>query len=223
MGSTRLPGKSMMDLCGKTVLSRVIDRVKRAANIDSVCVATTTQRRDDVLAREAEKNGVMVFRGPEDDVMLRFCGAAEMFGAGLIIRVTADNPFTEPSFIDKCAEKVLSGGFDYATMEGVPYGSNAEAVRTSALVARYPQASEYEKEHVTPAFYEEGAVFRSIRIKPEKYEARPDIRLTLDTPEDYKRLNDILAHFKGREASGIKLVEVIEYVDSVSTRVAGKI
>ena len=213
MGSTRLPGKNMLDLCGKTVLSRVIERTKGATSVDEICVATTVGKRDDVIVQEAVKNKVSVFRGAEDDVMDRYLQAAKEVKADCIVRVTADNPLTEPAYIDKCALSILSGKYDFAAMVKIPYGSNAEAVSTKSLRAIYPLAKKYDKEHVTSCFYKKEEEYNVRKILPEDYERRPDIRITLDTEADYIVLKDIFKYFKNTETSGIKLKDVIEYLD----------
>src|SRR5689334_484849 len=97
MGSTRLPGKVMMPLGGRTVLAEVVARCKTIAAADVVCVATSDLPKDDVVAREAEDCGVAVFRGDEMDVLSRYHGAAKAVGASEVLRVTADCPLIDPA------------------------------------------------------------------------------------------------------------------------------
>jgi spore coat polysaccharide biosynthesis protein SpsF len=214
MASTRLPGKNMMDLCGKSVLTRVIERTKYAVEIDEICVATTTDHRDDIIEVEAVKNGVFVFRGPEDDVLDRFLKAADHMQADYIVRITADNPLTSPEYINKCSLIVREKAVDFAAMVNVPYGSNAEAVRTDVLRSIYERSDPGDKEHVTSYFYKNEDKYNISKLEPDDKEMRPDIRITLDTKEDYDLLQDVFEHFRDIETPLIRLTDVIDYLDS---------
>lgn len=212
MGSTRLPGKAMLELCGKSVLTRVIERVKGANAATDICVATTTCPEDEVVVKEAEKNNVKVYRGSEDDVLDRYCKAADMMEADYIVRIPADNPLTEPRFIDMCVEEVISNGLDYAIMKekNVPYGSNVEVVSRDTLLSIYERSTAEEKEHVTAFIRNNPEKFRVSFVEPPEALRHTNIRLTMDTPDDYKWLKRIFEHFKNSPTEEIKLEYVIE-------------
>ena len=110
MGSTRLPGKMMMDLCGYPVLHWVLYRLKRATGLAGIVLATTDLERDEPLAELALGLGIQVFRGSETDVLGRFIAAARRFGADPVVRVCADNPMIAPEEIDRLIS-LLSGQF----------------------------------------------------------------------------------------------------------------
>ena len=103
MGSTRLPGKSMMDMAGQPLVGRIIERVKRCETPDVVVLATTEKPEDDTLAALAEEHGIPCFRGSENDLVKRYLDAAARYGAELILRLPADNAAPEPSEIDRMA------------------------------------------------------------------------------------------------------------------------
>ena len=90
IGSTRLPGKVLMDLEGKTVLERVVERVKGSKFVSEIIVATTTSEKDDELEKLCKKIGVKVFRGSEDDVLDRYYEASKLFNPDNIVRITSD-------------------------------------------------------------------------------------------------------------------------------------
>src|SRR5579864_3423769 len=90
MGSTRLPGKVLMDLCGVSVLGRVVRRLRRAALLDEIVVATTGQPDEDAIVRECKRLQVAYFRGSETDVLDRYYRAARQFRAEVVMRITAD-------------------------------------------------------------------------------------------------------------------------------------
>src|SRR5438105_4757601 len=100
MGSARLPGKVLMDLGGTTVLARVVRRLRRAARVDGVVVATSTAAVDDAIVRECERLKVSCFRGSEEDVLDRYYKAAQEYRATAVVRITADCPLIDPELID---------------------------------------------------------------------------------------------------------------------------
>ncbi len=101
MGSTRLPGKVLLDIGGKTMLERVVARARRARTADEVAVATSLSPGDDAVVREAGRLGLRAYRGSEERVLDRYYEAAKAFGADVVIRVTADCPLIDPEIIDK--------------------------------------------------------------------------------------------------------------------------
>ncbi len=101
--SSRLPGKILRLLRGRTVLARVVERVSRTRGLDAIVVATTTRRYDDATASEAERAGVTVFRGSEQDVLGRYAGSARQAGAATIVRVTADCPLATLTCYRPCS------------------------------------------------------------------------------------------------------------------------
>lgn len=216
LSSTRLPGKVMMDLCGKTALGRVVERARAAKSVDEICVATTKLSKDDVIVSEAHKEGVKIYRGSKEDVLDRYCRAAAVMRADYIVRITADNPFTEPRFIDRCVKKIIQEGLDYVAMENVPYGSNAEVVSAEALIKAAKKAKQEEREHVTAYIYKNPELFRICRIQPPQGLRRPDIRITLDTMDDYVFLDMIFRHFRNKPTKDIRLESVIKFIDRMN-------
>ena len=101
MGSSRLPGKSLMDLAGRPLLERVIQQVKGSKFLDDVIVATSTQSEDDAIEKFCSSNNFKVFRGAKDDVLSRYLGAALFARAEIILRITGDCPLQSPDTIDE--------------------------------------------------------------------------------------------------------------------------
>lgn len=108
MGSTRLPGKVMKIIKGKTVLEHVVTRVKAAEHIDDIIIATTMNSKDDEIVDESTKLGVKYYRGDEEDVLSRYYFAAKENNSDVIIRITSDCPLIDPFIIDKMMEKFLN-------------------------------------------------------------------------------------------------------------------
>ena len=115
LGSTRLPGKVLLDLAGQPMLARVFHRVRRAGLLDEVVIATTTEPGDDPLAALCAARGWPCFRGSQDDVLDRYYRAAIEHRADLVVRVCSDCPLIEPEIIDRVARELLdrvAGAFD---------------------------------------------------------------------------------------------------------------
>jgi len=199
MGSTRLPGKVLTDLGGETVLARVVRRVQRSKSLIATVVATTTLPEDDVIASESHRLGVGCYRGAENDVLDRYYQAALADGADLIMRITADCPVIDPEVIDHCVDLLLGEDADYATTdvpETIARGLDVEVFTAQGLRRCWQEASApYQREHVTPYFYEHPELFRLTYLKSE-LDCR-QYRWTLDTPDDLRLLREIYREFQG--------------------------
>lgn len=199
MGSTRLPGKVLMDVGGRSMLARVVRRTRRAATLDRTIVATTGDPADDAVCRECERLGTEVFRGSPDDVLDRTLRAADACGATAIVRITADCPLVDPGVIDRVVAAFRRVGVDYAsnTLERTyPRGLDCEVVARSALEQAGREAREpYQRAHVTPFIYQHPERFSLLPVKAERDASRH--RWTVDTAEDlelvralYRRLGE---------------------------------
>src|SRR5262245_46570335 len=101
MGSTRLPGKVLRDLCGATMLAQCVSRLQRARSLDEVVIATSYGPEDDAVVDEGHRIGVRVHRGSAHDVLARYHGAARITDADAIVRVTSDCPLIDPEVVDR--------------------------------------------------------------------------------------------------------------------------
>ena len=152
MGSTRLPGKVLMDIAGKPMLWHVIERVKRCKKIDSVVVATTSKEEDKAVIELAKKCGVDTFAGSEEDVLDRYYQAAKKFDADPVVRITADCPVIDPQIVDEVINKYTEGGYDVCGLSGkFPDGLDVSIFSFNALEDTWRNAKlPSEKEHVGP-------------------------------------------------------------------------
>lgn len=199
ISSTRLPGKILKRLpykSGTSVLEQVIRRVKASKLASEVMVATTKDREDDRIIRLAEKEKVMWSRGENADVLSRYYFAAKENKIDVIVRITSDCPCIDPEIVDKVIEKNIETRSDYtsnASRRTFPVGLDVEVISFSALEKAYKNSKEpFEREHVAPYVYKshpEGFKISSVEAKGKL--RRPDIRITLDTEEDYALLCSI--------------------------------
>jgi len=186
MGSSRLPGKALKDIQGRSMLARVVRRAQRSSLIDRLIVATTDKEADDAIASECKILGVSVFRGSEDDVLDRYYQAAKAFSAEAVVRITSDCPLIDPDVIDRVVSVFLDNRPDYAsnTIENTyPRGLDVEVFPFSALEKAWRNASrDFEHVHVTPYIYLHPELFQKLSVIAEKNWSF--YRWTVDTAED---------------------------------------
>jgi spore coat polysaccharide biosynthesis protein SpsF len=197
-GSTRLPGKVLLPLLGEPVLVRVVRRVERASSIDATVVATTTLADDDAIAELGGREGWLVERGSETDLLDRYLQAGRAHDAERVVRITSDCPLIDPGLIDEVVMALEAAGSDYASNtlqpRTLPRGLDVEAMSMAALEAAGREDDDpASREHATPFIYRHPERFRLTRVSsPVDLSAH---RWTVDTPEDYelvRRLYDVL-------------------------------
>ena len=210
-GSTRLPGKVLLPLLDAPLLVHVVRRVARASSVDATVVATTTMAGDDAIAELAAREGWLVSRGSEMDLLDRYLGAARAHDAERVIRITSDCPLIDPAVIDEVVAALESADADYAsnTLEPrtFPRGLDVEAMTMAALeAADRADHDPASREHATPYLYRHPERFRLAGVRlAEDLSAH---RWTVDTPEDYelvRRIYDALGRddFGWREALAV--------------------
>ena len=200
MGSTRLPGKVMLDLAGEPLLVRVVNRTRRAQAVREVVVATTLQPVDDDILSLCDQKGWHCFRGSEDDVLDRYYHAAIAYRADVIVRITSDCPLIEPEIVDRVMQVFSEGqpGIDYACnvlpTRTFPRGLDTEIISFEALERAWNEdLNPRSREHVTPYIYQNDHLFRLHGIVNEVDYSR--MRWTVDTPEDLEFVRCIYDHF----------------------------
>jgi len=206
MTSTRLPGKVLLPIMGKPSLEWMIDRVRQATRIDEIVVATTINEADLPIVELCHKTGVSFFRGSEEDVLDRVLKAARSVEADLICELTGDCPLIDPELIDRAIEAHLSGEYDYTSTllnkRTFPLGQEVQVFPTEVL-ARVDQLTgdPIDRVHVSCFIYQHPELFRLNGITAGPGEDGPDIRITLDTPEDYQLIQKVLEGLVGKSCS----------------------
>ncbi|MBO3747090.1 NTP transferase domain-containing protein [Streptosporangiaceae bacterium NEAU-GS5] len=203
MGSTRLPGKVLRDLRGRSVLGWVVRAAEQSGALDDLIVATTTETEDDAVASACARLGVRCHRGPVDDVLTRFVEA--LGGAtGAVMRLTADCPLLDPAVLRQAAAVFAAvnaeGNVDYVSL-GLPHtlprgAGDAEVVSVDALRRIDALATGYHRAHVTSYAYCHPEDFRVLGLTyaPDA----SDLRVTLDTPDDWAVIERVAGEFGDR-------------------------
>jgi spore coat polysaccharide biosynthesis protein SpsF len=219
MGSSRLPGKVLLTLCGVTVLGHVLRRLRACASLSRVVVATTRDEADDPVAEEARREGALVTRGSEHDVLGRFVQAFDEHGGEVGVRITSDCPCLDPRLVEEGVRRLLDGrpSADYLSntlRRTYPRGYDFEVFQAAALrtAAREARAAS-EREHVTPFLYRHPERFSVASMERPDPLGSAEWRLTLDTPED----RDVIRALFDRLAPGDPLFG-LEEVERLVTR-----
>ncbi|WP_394234922.1 cytidylyltransferase domain-containing protein [Niallia oryzisoli] len=196
MGSTRLPGKIMKAVNGRTLLEYQLERVKYAKTIDQVIVATTIKETEQPILELCERLGIDYYRGSEEDVLSRYYEAAKNYHVDAVVRLTSDCPIIDPEVIDKVVNCYLNNqsSVDYVsnTLERTyPRGLDTEVFSFEALSKAYDEAVlSRDREHVTAYFYTNSNLFKLLNVRNDQNFER--YRWTVDTEEDFKLIQLIL-------------------------------
>jgi spore coat polysaccharide biosynthesis protein SpsF len=221
MGSSRLPGKVLLDIEGEVMLARVVRRCRRSTLLNQVIVATTDDPSDNAVEGLCLAKGYPYFRGNLHDVLDRYYQAARQFEASIIVRITADCPLIDAVLIDQAVSALFSGEaepkWDFVAnrlpppwKRSYPIGLDVEVCTFAALENAWEEAKEaHQREHVMPYLYEGKGRFRILVL-----DHIPDyghLRWTVDTPEDLAVVRQIYARFDGRDDfSWLEVIDLLQ-------------
>ena len=208
MGSSRLPGKVLLDIAGRPMLMRVVERARRAVLIAEAVVATSDEASDEPIVEACRQADVLCLRGHPLDVLDRVHAASEATQADVIVRLTADCPLLDPGVVDLTVRAFLDANppVDLALNRlpwdrTYPIGLDTEVFSREALQRTWREAREpHQREHVVPYMYEIPGRFRVVHVRAEADFG--DYRWTVDTPEDLQLVRAVYAAFAGREDFG---------------------
>ncbi len=216
MTSSRLPGKVLMPLLEKPALERMIERIKHARYIDEIVVATTVNKADNPIVELCDRLGVSCYRGSEEDVLERVLIAARNVKADLICELTGDCPLIDPLIIDNVIIAHRSGSYDHTSnflnQRTFPIGLDVQVFPTHVLEKVAVLTDDpIDRVHVSYYIYCNPKLFRlnGITANPEVF--GPDIRITLDTKEDYEFIQKIFTALH-REDSIFYARDIVKFI-----------
>ncbi|MFW6360574.1 MAG: cytidylyltransferase domain-containing protein [Spirochaetota bacterium] len=187
LDSSRLPGKALLTLGGKSVVRLAMEAL-RAVPAEVYALLTDAESSQG-LTEYAAAAGFEVYTGPKDDVLKRYARAIEYYQVETVIRATGDNPLVSGECAARLLELYRSRSVDYSGFYGLPVGTGVECVRAEALLrADRSAAGAYEREHVCPYLYNNPQQFVIYRPSAPPECFAPELRVTLDTERDYRRL-----------------------------------
>lgn len=210
MGSTRLPNKILRSIGHLPLLGHVLGRLKLAKHQLTVVVATSNQLKDDAIEAYCKEAGVSCFRGDEQDVLDRYYQCAKQYQFKHIVRLTADNPFTDIEELDSLIDLHLQEGYAFThSFSQLPVGVGAEVFTFNALEESWNKGHEsHHREHVDEYLIENPAIFKSGTHLVTGKKNRPDLRLTVDTEDDWKRANNLVLQSDGKWLTTERIVEL---------------
>lgn len=214
LSSTRLPGKVIMDLHGKPMIIRQIERLRRSTLIDQLVVATSTDPSDDQLVELLTSENIQVRRGPLDDVIERFGIVIDEFNPSTIVRLTADCPLADPEVIDQVVFQHLQSGSDYTSnvLEPTfPDGLDIECIAASAFSElRKSQLQTSEREHVTLGLYSHPEKYSLSSVKQN--DDLSNLRWTVDVQQDLDFVRTVygLLYEKSPDFGQFEILELLQ-------------
>lgn len=214
MTSTRLPGKVLMEVCNKPLLTHLVERLKLVPSLAEVVVATTVNHADDPIAKVSESLKIGLYRGSEDDVLGRVLGAAQAYGADVIVEITGDCPAIDPSIVQQCIDEYYKSGCDYLSTRYYFGGLNTQVFSTNVLaeVERITRDDSAAREHVSLSIYEHPEIYKLHYLDGPPHLRREDIVVELDTREDYEMIKTIYEFLYPRNPQ-FSAEDIVKYLD----------
>lgn len=216
MGSTRLPGKVLLNISGRPALGWVVQAAQRAPGVDEVIVATSTLPRDDLIADWCSDGGITVFRGSETDVLSRFLGAVHQTQADVVVRLTGDCPFLDPSVIGEVIQLRKMKHAAYATNTDPPTypdGLDVEVFTRDALEIAHREATRPSDRDTVTRFM----VRNRHRLSAANLVCPlPDLvreRWVLDSPEDYELVKEIARRLPPASWLTLSYMQILNILD----------
>ena len=226
MGSKRLPGKVLAEIGGRPMLEWVVERTQRAKAIDKAAVVTSTHPADDVIEQFCQERGYAYFRGDENDVLDRYYQAAKALNAFIIVRITGDCPFIDPTLISRTVQ-LLWGAFGTTSIaftppndftanrlptawgRTYPIGLDVEVCTFKALEKAWQEAKEtYQREHVMPYLYENNDQFKTLLLNHDTNLSHH--RWTVDTAEDLEFIRAVAKRFPDDKFTWLDILALLE-------------
>lgn len=212
MGSSRLPGKILKPLGNSVVLDYVVSRCRQVKQVMDVIVATSTLKQDTPVVDWCNENRVTCFRGSEDDVLSRYYECAKPYKPDYVVRVTADCPFVDYDLADQVIMAMSEKPSDLVAVESpLPRGLVVEMVSFKALEYMHEHGHEpRHREHVTYYATEFPEEFERTLIEAPALLRHPELRITLDTEEDYQLCTTVAEYFDRNQL--VSSQEVVDYL-----------
>jgi spore coat polysaccharide biosynthesis protein SpsF len=216
MGSSRLPGKVLEDVCGVPALSRLLRRLRQCELLDDIVLATSTAPGDDALEQWAAAEGVACYRGSEDDVMERVVEAQRSMSSEIVVEVTGDCVLLDPGLIDMAVATFHANECDVVTnvrRPGYPLGADFQVFPLELLAEVERTITDPPvREHVSLYFYENPQRYRILQLMPPPRWRLPELRLQLDYEEDLAFIRAVYERLEHAHGDAFGLEEIMQLV-----------
>ena len=196
MSSSRLPGKVLLPALGKSMLMHLVERLRSVPSIDAIVIATTINAGDNPIAKLANVEDILCFRGSEEDVLGRVIGAGESAQADILVEITGDCPVIDPDLVEQTIQIYLNNSVQYASnsvIRSYPDGMDTQVINFEALKLSASMTSNpLDREHVSRFIWQHPEIFSCINLVAPPSLYWPELGLTLDEENDYKLLVNII-------------------------------
>lgn len=194
MSSKRFPGKVLAPFRGEPLIMHVFRRVGRVLPASDIVVTTSNEASDEPLVSYLRGAGVLVFRGPLDNVFERFRLCLKEHPCDWILRISADSPLLDIHILRLVIGKAEENDCDLVSTifpRTLPSGLNAELIRSSAFISvPSSELTREDQEHVTPYFYRHSNQYRIRNVETGSYQV-PGMSLAVDSVEDLRRIEGL--------------------------------
>lgn len=211
MGSSRLPGKILKPLGKHKVLNYVVERCRNIEGVADVIVATSILSQDDLVEQWCKEQEVSCYRGSEKDVLDRYVQCAKEHRPDYVMRVTADCPFVDYEMASEIMKQMEQKPVDIIDVQGgLPRGLAVELISYGALCRIHEVGQEARhREHVTYYAYEYPEQFQRVAYQAPANRLYSELRITLDTEEDYQLIKAIADHFQDMYVSSAEVIQFL--------------
>lgn len=209
LDSNRLPEKALLDLAGRPLIGHVMQALSGVPA--EVHALVSEERSAAVLEPLAEEYGFALFSGDPEDVLRRYADAVRHFGVDTVVRATGDNPLVSARLVREILQLHEERAADLSGFDDLPLGTGVEILSREALLRADARAVDpYEREHVSPYLYRHPDRFRILRTPaPEPYRL-PEGRVTVDTPEDYQYVRQLM--YDLYQGIPVEIGEVVQWI-----------
>ena len=214
--SSRLPGKVLLKICGKTVLEIMIERVKRSKTIDKIIIATSNNNKDNIIEEICNEIEIECIRGPEEDLLARYKMVSDKIKPKIIVKMGADSILIDPLTIDRVVNTFLNGDYDYVSNYGIPKtypeGCTLDVYTSDTLNEAFQEAKKpSEREHINPYIWNRPEKYRSFQVDYKKNLS--NYRLSLDYYEDFLVIKSIFESLYPKNPN-FTMEDIIDWLDS---------
>jgi len=214
VNSTRLFAKQMQLIDGKPIIHHMITQLKTSKMIDEIVLAISEEPGNEIFVEYAKIQNLKYVIGSDDDVLKRLIDAAKYVDADIIFRITPENPYIFWEGIDQLIKKHVNGNYDFSYCYAIPLGSGFEVINRNAFeISHFNGKKKHRSELCSSYILENQNDFKIFQLIPDKNIQRPDLRITVDTPEDLLVARKIFQHL-GNKRGLIPLKKIIKFLDS---------
>lgn len=212
---SRLYGKPLQHLVngGITVIESLMEYLRQIPSVRKIVLAISEEDENNGFVKLAEKYKLEYVRGDQKDVLSRIIKAADHVGTKYILRTSTECPFVLYEYVEALIRDFFDGAYDWGAYEDTPEGTGVEIIKTEALKISFANGEDrHRSELVTSYIFDHQDAFKILSKKLQEHLRRPEVRLTVDYPEDLIFCQKVYQALKKTDQL-IKVEEIVEFWD----------